>query len=200
MCIDGQNWNSETRFDDIKSNFIKYVNILPADNSRDYEEGKVETFSKWKYAKLGISKLGVALFSSSSDMNNYTILPDEYENQYFYTYILNLYKKIYLKKLQNQFKKGNKLKETRKEFVEFTKTLWIQEITEDETGTLLNHKMQDAFELEKLYNEVKNKYDVMYKELNIERNSKSIALIAIILGASLALNIINFAVLIKRAI
>lgn len=197
VCIDGQNWNSETKFEDIKDNFIKLVNILPADNSRNYIEEKIETFSKWKYAKLGISKLGVALLSSSSDMNNYTILPDEYENQYFYTYILNLYKKIYLKKLQLEFKQANKLKETRKKFVEFTKNLWIQEVTEDETGTLLNHKLSEVFELEKLYSEVKNKYDVMYKELNIERNNRSIVLIVAILGASLILNILNFMFLIK---
>ena len=198
VCIDGQNWNSETKFEDIKQNFIKYINILPADDSRNYLEEKVDTFSKWKYAKLGISKLGVALFSSTSDMNNYTILPDEYENQYFYTYILNLYKKIYLKKLQLEFKKTNKLKKARKKFVEFTKKLWIQEITEDETGTILNHKLQDVFELEKLYNEVKNKYDVMYKERNIEKNTNSIILIVIILGITLALNILNFVVLINQ--
>ena len=197
VCVDGQNWNSETKFEDIKQNFIKYINILPADDSRNYLEEKIETFSKWKYAKLGISKLGVALFSSSSDMNNYTILPDEYENQYFYTYILNLYKKIYLKKLQLEFKKTNKLKKTRKKFVEFTKKLWIQEITEDETGTILNHKLQDVFELEKLYNEVKNKYDILYKEKNIEKNTNSIILIVIILGITLALNILNFFVLIN---
>ena len=197
VCIDGQNWNSETKFEDIKQNFIKYINILPADDSRNYLEEKIDTFSKWKYAKLGISKLGVALFSSTSDMNNYTILPDEYENQYFYTYILNLYKKIYLKKLQLEFKKTNKLKKARKKFVEFTKKLWIQEITEDETGTILNHKLQDVFELEKLYNEVKNKYDVMYKERNIEKNTNSIILIVIILGITLALNILNFFVLIN---
>ena len=40
-----------------------------------------------KYAKLGLTKLGITLFSSSSDLNNYTILPEEYENQYFYTYL-----------------------------------------------------------------------------------------------------------------
>ena len=197
VCIDGQNWNSETKFEDIKQNFIKYINILPADDSRNYLEEKIDTFSKWKYAKLGISKLGVALFSSTSDMNNYTILPDEYENQYFYTYILNLYKKIYLKKLQLEFKKTNKLKKARKKFVEFTKKLWIQEITEDETGTILNHKLQDVFELEKLYNEVKNKYDILYKEKNIEKNTNSIILIVIILGITLALNILNFFVLIN---
>ena len=191
-CIDQSAWNQENGFEAIEHNFIKYANILQADNSRNFELEKVKTFSKWKYAKLGLTKSGMVLFSSSQDMNNYTILPDEYENQYLYTYILNLYKKIYLKKLELEFKNASKVKKARKNFIDFTKNLWIQEITEDETGTLLNHKLQEVFELEKLYNEVKNKYDVLYKELNIEKNRKSTIMIAVILVISLIFNILNF--------
>lgn len=194
-CVDQDAWNSKNNFDGIKHQFIKYVNILPTDSSRDYEYEKIETFSKWKYAKLGLTKLGMMLFSSGSDMNNYTILPEEYENQYFYTYILNLYKKIYLKKIELEFKDITKIKKARKKFVEFTKNLWIQEITEDETGTLLNDRLQEVFELDKLYNEVKNKYDILYKELNIEKDRKSILIIAVILVISLILNILNFVTL-----
>ena len=198
VCIDQEAWNSTNEFDKIKHNFIKYASILPADSSRNIEEKKITTFSKWKYAKLGISKLGVTLFSSSADMNNYTILPDEYENQYFYTYILNLYKKIYLKKLELEFKKPKQVKQARKKFIEFTKNLWIQEITEDETGTILYHKIQDVLELEKIYGEVKNKYDILYKDLNIEKNRKSTIIIAIVLVASLIFNILNFTLLMRQ--
>ena len=192
VCVDQEAWNSSTQFENIQYYFNKYANILPADNSRELDSDKVETFSQWKYAKLGLTKLGMTLFSSTSDMNNYTILPEEYENQYFYTYIINLYKKIYLKKLENDFKNRNNIKKARRKFIEFTKKMWIQEITDDETGTLLNHKLQEVFELEKLYAEVKNKYDVLYKELNIERNRNSLIIISVILVISLILNILNF--------
>ena len=195
VCIDQEAWNATKHFDEIKNQFIKYANILPADNSRDYELEKIETFSRWKYAKLGLTKLGMVLFSSSNDMNNYTILPEEYENQYFYTYLFNLYKKIYLKKIELEFKSTTKIKKARKKFVEFTKNLWIQEITEEETGTLLNHKLQEVFELEKLYQQVKNKYDILYKELNIEKERKTILGIAIIVFLSLIWNLINFLIL-----
>ena len=198
ICIDGQAWNSTNEFEKIKHNFVKYANILPADNSRNLEAEKITTLSRWKYAKLALSKLGIMLFSSSTDMNNYTILPDEYENQYLYTYIINLYKKIYLKKLQQEFKNPKQVKKARKKFVEFTKNLWIQEITEDETGTMLNHKMQEVLELDKLYGEVKNKYDILYKDLNIERNRNSTIVIAIILVLSLIFNILNFIALTKK--
>lgn len=198
VCIDQAAWNTTNEFDKIKHHFMKYASILPADNSRDLEEEKIKTISKWKYAKLALSKLGMTLFSSSVDMNNYTILPDEYEYQYLYTFILNLYKKIYLKKIEVEFKNPKKVKTARKKFIDFTNNLWIQEITEDETGTMLNHKMQEVLELEKLYNEVKNKYDILYKDLNIERNRKSTILIAIILAASLIFNILNFIALTRN--
>ena len=195
VCIDQEAWNNDASFENIKNNFIKYANILPEDNSRNYEEEKIQNFSRWKYAKLALSKLGMMLFSSSFDMNNYTILPDEFENQFLYTYILNLYKKIYLKKIERGLIKSSKIKKARKEFVEFTKSLWIQEISDDETGTLLNKKMQEVFELDKLYGEVKSKYDVLYKELNIEKNKRATIVIAVILGVSLIFNILNFVVL-----
>ena len=194
-CIHQDAWNSTNSFNEIKYQFIKYANILPADNNRDYEYEKIETFSKWKYAKLGLSKLGMALLASSADMNNYTILPEEYENQYLYTYLFNLYKKIYLRKIELELKDIKKIKQARKKFVEFTKNLWIQEITEDETGTLLNDKLQDVFELDKLYRQVKYKYDILYKELDFEKERKTTILLALMLGISFILNIINFALL-----
>ena len=198
VCIDQEAWNSNTKFDDINHYYIKYANILPADNSRKLEEEKITTVSRWKYAKLAISKLGVMLFSSSEDMNNYTILPDEFENQYLYTYILNLYKKINLKKIEQKLKDVKKVKIARKKFIEFTKKMWIQEITEDEAGTMLNHKIGEVLELENLYGQVKNKYDVLYKDLNIEKDKKVTIIIGIILVASLIFNVLNFIALMRQ--
>ena len=197
-CIDQEAWNNTNGFEKVQGFFTKYANILPADDSRNIDYDKIDVFSKWKYAKLGLSKLGIMLFSSSADMNNYTIMPDEYENQYFYTYIINLYKKIYLKKISVEFKDSSKIKKARKKFIDFTKKIWIQEITEDEIGTLLNNRLQNTFELEKLYGEVKIKYDTLYKELNIEKNRKSTIVILVVLVASLVFNILNFVALVSK--
>ena len=123
VCVDQEAWSPNSKFEDIQNYYNKYVSILPADNSQYLKEENIESFSKWKYAKLGLTKAGMTLFSSTSDMNNYTILPEEYENQYFYTYIINLYKKIYLKKLENDFKNGKNIKKTRRKFIEFTKKM-----------------------------------------------------------------------------
>ena len=198
ICIDQEAWNSTSDFENIAHHFIRFANVLPADNSRKLQEEKITTISSWKYAKLALSKLGVMLFSSSEDMNNYTILPDEFEHQYLYTYIINLYKKIYLKKIELQLKDPKQVKKARKNFIDFTKNLWIREITDDETGTMLNHRISDILELERLYSQVKNKYDILYKDLNIEKNRTSTIVIALILAASLIFNILNFIVLMRQ--
>ena len=172
VCIDQQSWNAEKAFEDIEYEFIKFANFLPADDVTKYDNSNFTDFSKWRYAKIGVSKQGVALFSSDVDMNNYTILPDEFENQYLYTYILNLYKKLYLKKLENDFQKIKYVKKARKQFIDFTKELWIQEVTDDQMGARFDNQLFKTFRLDKFYKQLKNQYDVMYKEYNIEKNHK----------------------------
>ncbi len=191
-CIEQDYWNEYRKFENIEHNFIKFTNIMPANNIASFIKDESVTISEWKYAKLGLTKQGITLFSSATEMNNYTILPEEFETQYFYTYILNLYKKIYLKKLGFEFSNSKNVKKARKKFIEFTKKIWIQEITEDEAGTIINHRLNEILELDSLYLSTKNKYDVLYKDLNIEKNSKSTIIIAFILLASLIFNIMNF--------
>ena len=197
-CIDQEAWNSENHFEEFEHNFIKYANVLPADNVANLNKDEVIMFSKWKYAKMGLTKRCVSLLASSSDMNNYTILPEEYENQYFYTYIFALYKRIYLKKLGLECKEAINKRKTRKKFIDFTKNIWIQEVSENEIGTLINQKLQEVFELDELYYKIKTEYDTMYKELKIEKNSRITVAITIVLVASLLFNVLNFIMLMKQ--
>ena len=143
-------------------------------------------------SKIGISKLGVNLFSSDVDINNYTILPQEYENKYFYTYILALYLKVYLKKLDYDFKMGKELEKTRKAFVEFTKKIWVQEATSEDFGSLMYQNIRKALEVEKQYSKIKNKYDILYRELKIVKTEKTSIFIAIVLVITLIFNILNW--------
>ena len=188
-------------FDNIKNDFLKYVNILSNDssiNSVMHENAKVLAISK--YAKIGISKLGISLLSSDCDINNYTVLPSEYENQYFYTYILSLYLKIYLKKLNYEFKEGKEQKQieaTRRKFIAFTKRLWIQEITSEDMGSLYYSYVKDVLEIDKLYNDVKNKYNILYSELKIEKNERLTGFIVLVLIATLVFNVANFFISLK---
>lgn len=192
LCIDRDAWNASIGFDKVEHNFIKYANFLSADSSLDLKMEDLSVLSEGKYAKIGLTKQGVALFASSTDMNNFTTLPDKFENEYFFTYILNLYRKIYLKKLEVEFKITSNFKKARKKFINFTKNIWIHDITEDENGSKLNYSLSKVLGLERLYYEMKTKYDILYKELNIEKNSKAIIIVAILLVFSLLFNILNY--------
>lgn len=192
-CIKQDVWNVDTSFEGIKNDFYKYVNILPSDSNKDSlicENAKVIANSK--FSKIGISKLDVNLLCSDCDIDNYTILEQEFENKYFYTYILSLYLKVYLKKLNYKFKQGVNLQNTRKEFVEFTKNIWVQEVTTEDIGSLYYKDLKETLEIEKIYGDVKNKYDILYRELKIEKNEKISTCMVVILGIILLFNVLNF--------
>ena len=195
LCIDQAAWNIDNSFEKIEHNFLKFAKILPADNSTNLNEEKISSLAKWKYTKMGITKQGITLFASSTDINNYTILPTEFEQQYLYTYIFELYKKIYLKKLIVEFKQTTNISKARSRFINFTKNIWIQEVTEDEIGTMFDQKIRKILGIEELYAEVKNTYDVCYKEMNIEKNKNATVAIGIILTLTLIFNILNFILL-----
>lgn len=191
-CINQADWNANTSFESIKNEFYKYVNILPNDSNKNSiitENAKV--IANAKFSKIGISKLGVNLLCSDCDINNYTVMPSEFEKQNFYTYILALYLKTYLKKLNYEFKEGKDIEKTRKQFIDFTKKIWIQEITSEDIGSLYYSYLKDALEIEKIYIDVKNKYNVLYSELKIEKNEKITNVATVLLIATLIINIVN---------
>ena len=192
-CIDGYDWNNNTNFDNLKNDFLKYINVIPYDRGMNVDiVENVKVLSKDKFSKVGISKLGVNLFSSDTDISNYTVLPTEYENQYFYTYILALYLKVYLKQIDYNFKSGKNINKVRKEFVDFTKGLWIQEITSEDFGSLMYQNIRESLEINGIYNDVKNKYDILYRELKVEKNEKLSIFIAVTLVITLIFNILNW--------
>lgn len=196
-CIDQIDWNENKPFKNIEFEFFKYANIFPSAYKSNFDRKHMETLSKWNFIHTGFTKEGMALLTSSIDIHNYTILPHIYENQHLYTYILVQYQKLYLKKIENEFKEKAKMSFAKETFIKFTKNLWIQEITNDDIGTNIYKKLRKVCEIEKIYNNIKSKFDIAYKELNIEKESKLNKIILAILGVSLLLNIVNFIALVR---
>ena len=150
---------------------------------------------QFKYARFGLTKQSSSLMTSSVDINNYTKILFDYENEYLYTLIISLYQRIYLKELENDFKSKNDIKIVRKRFYTFEKEINSAEITNSLTGTMFYNKWKKIFEIQDIYNNLKNKYDVLYKELNIDKTTKVNKFILIALAVSLLLNIVNFVAL-----
>ncbi len=196
-CLEQTNWNKEEDFINLQEEFIKFSNILPSSYQVNYSEQryKEQILEPLKYTKMGFTKQGTVLLTSDIYTENYTKLPFTYEQEYLYTYLLTLYKKIYLKKMNLEFKRTKNFEKTRNELLDFTRTIWIQEITQDDEGSRLCEKWKQVLELDYLYAEIKNKYDIVYKDLNIERNRKTNYIIIIVLLGTLIFNIINFILL-----
>lgn len=195
-CIGQEAWNETKPFETIEHEFYKYCNILPSNYNVGIDKisknQDIQVISKWKYIKIGFSKMGSCLLTSGTDTFNYTKLPFLYENVYFYMYILNLYKKCYLNKLKMEYKKEIKSEKARGKFINFTQNLWIQEVTNDDIGSFMNQKWNQVLDLDMAYRNVKNKFDILYKEKNIEKTAKTNKIIMILLFISVLLNILHF--------
>ena len=171
---------------------MKYVNTFPSnyitDLNKESEEQNLSTISKLKYVRTGITKSNCNLLSSTVDMYNYTKLPYEYETVIYYTYILRLYQKIFLKYINSQFKSYDKIMNIRRRFIDFTKTLWAKEITNDDTGSLYYKILGSVFELDEQFEEIRKKYEIIYKDLDIEKNNRNYSIMVMLLILSLILN------------
>lgn len=194
-CIENDKWNEKNEFLGIENEFYKYANALPSTYLADFNKTNLEQnlhiIDKFKYSKMSLTKTCANVICSGIDTFNYTKLPHSYENEYFYTYILTLYQKMFLRKLNADFKEYNKISNMRMKFIKFTKQIWEKEITVDDTGSLYYKTVKKTLELDELYDEIKTKYEVVYKDLNIEKNNSYYSIIIILLIFSLIFNTIN---------
>ncbi len=195
VCVETSNWNEKTDFINIENDFLKFANVLPSNYNSDYNKANIEhnlhIIEKLKYVKTTLSNTSSNIMCSGIDTYNYTKLPYEYENQYFYLYILSLYKKLFLMKLNVDFKEYDKIIKMKEKFVSFTKLLWNKEVTLDDTGSLYYKTLNKTLVLDDLYLEIQNKYEVIYKDLNIEKNNVYYSVIVILLIFSLIFNTVN---------
>jgi len=179
----------------VESEFLKFANVLPRNYNSDFNKSNIEQnlhiISKLKYVRTGITKTSSSVMCSGVDTYNYTKLPYEYENEYMYIYLLGLYKKMFLTKINLEFKEYDKIVLMRLKFVKFTKLIWNKEISTDDTGSLYYKTLNKTLELEELYEEIKTKYEIIYKDLNIEKNNVYYSVIVILLMFSLIFNTIN---------
>lgn len=191
-CIPSENWNDRNEFESFDNEFLKYVNTFPSnyitDLNRESEEQNLSIISKLKYSRTGITKSNCNLLCSTVDMYNYTKLPYEYETVTYYTYILRLYQKIFLMQINNEFKSYDKIIHIRKRFIEFTKTLWAKEITNEDTGSLYYKILGDTFDLDDQFEQIRKKYEIIYKDLDIEKNNRNYSIMVMLLIVSLILN------------
>ena len=195
VCLESNQWNERNDLSNLENNFLKFANVLPSNYNSDFNKENIEhnlhIIERLKYVKTILSNTSSNIICSGIDTYNYTKLPYEYENQYFYMYMFSLYKIMFLRKLNMEFKYYDRIVKMRVKFIKFTKDIWNKEITSDDAGSLYYRTLNTTLGLEELYEEIKNKYEVIYKELNIEKNNNYYSIIVILLMFSLIFNTIN---------
>lgn len=113
-CIGQEDWNENTNNELLKKEFYKFANVESADYIIDSGNSEIKNnmsiIEKSKNEIYGCSNVGTILLTSDVNSENYTKVPHKFERQYLYQYIFNLYKKIYLKKINYDLRKVDKLK------------------------------------------------------------------------------------------
>lgn len=193
-CVGQEDW-SITNSELLEKEFYKFANVEKADYKVDSCEtnlvNKMSIIEKSKNELYGCSNVGTVLLTSDVSSENYTKRQREFERQYLYQYIFNLYKKISLKKLNYDLQKKNMLNQFKEEFEKFIQAAGIEEITNDNIGSQLECEWTRVLKINTIYLQLKNKYDMLYKNSNIEKNASTNKTIVVILVVLVIMNLIS---------
>lgn len=192
VCVDQEYWDEGKSFSEIQKEFFKFANVLNSEYNDNIDNEKMQISNLGKYTKIGVSRAGVALITSSISTLNYTKLPYTFENEYFYTYIFTLYEKFYLAKIISEFSQIRKITKSTKEFIKFTNDIWVHELTNNDNGRIIFKGTKEAFELDNIYEMAKEQYDVAYKNLKMKNSDILNKIILVLLAVSILTNIVNF--------
>ena len=178
-CISHVVSNVNVEIKTIEKLFFKFFKVLPAHKELNdiITEDYFNKPPNSKYIKYGFSNVGTALLTSDIAVDNYTKLPFRFENEQLYLYILCLYKKFYLAKVNYELDR----KDCQQEFLSFTKNFLIEEISNDETESCLEKNWSEKLDIDRMFNKIKNKYDMLYKSTNVEKTKIKQNIIILIL-------------------
>lgn len=110
-----------------------------------------------------------------------------------YTYILELYKIIYLNIIQKEIKNPNTFEKARNKFVKFTEEIFNVEISDkfDEKEKKQIEKWEKEFKLDSKYIEVENQFDLMYKNYTLDDSKTERLFLILLLVITIIIGIIN---------
>ena len=191
VCIDSNDWNKEIDFENIKNEFLKLSTVSPSNTNINIDYDKLNMITNSSYMKIRINNKGSFLICSSTDVNNYTKIPNTYEREYLYTYLIALHQRYYLKKLSKEYDNKSNIKKVAEKFIKFTKNIWINEVTSEGLGQKIYKRCKEKLNLDELYQEVKSKYDTFYKESKIDKSIKQNKIIIILLVLSTLFGLAN---------
>ena len=198
VCLNQASWNENTDSNLLEKEFEKFRKVRPArEQTEDAFLKEVYTYRE-KYLYYGFASNATVVLTCDNNIKNYTTLPFQFENEQLYHFIFNLYKKIYLKKLNYEFQKTEEFEIIEKKFLHFAKKDWIFEITYDEIGKVLQKYYEEEQILQATFNKLKQKYDLLYKHYEITKNKKSNKWVMALMVILIIINLICIGLVIKN--
>lgn len=188
VCLDQNIWENSIEAEVLQESFVNYANVMSAKAKTRNNIKSIEQ----KNFKYGFSSNSNVLMVSDINTDNYTRIPFGFENKYLYHYIFTLFKKIYLQKLMYKFNMCNNFEKVKEEFINFTKNVWIQEMTDEDLGLRIENNTKVALNIDTTFEKLKNKYDVLYKNYNIEKLTKGNNILVAIAAGFFIISLINF--------
>ena len=155
VCLSEDAWSGE--FDNkLKENFVKLYKVLPDKvENLNMNEYRSEVLELSDFLKVGITKQGTGIISSNSKIENSLKIPYLFEQEYLYTYLITLYKKLYVNKLLSDFEKTKKFEKIKEKLERFTEDIWIKSITQNEDGKMLKQKWEEKLHIQYKYEKLK---------------------------------------------
>ena len=190
VCLEQDSWNENTDLAIIEKEFEKYLSLLTASENIDDTALKTSSVYKEKYLYYGFSNNSNVLMTSAINIKNYTNILFQYENEWLYHFLYDLHQKIYLKKLNYEISKDEINEKTYKKFLNFAKNNWAYEITNDVKGKILEKYNRNTQNLDEIFEKIRNKYDLLYKEYEIEKSKKRSDWVIIIIAIITIINVL----------
>ena len=196
-CLNQDAWNENTDLLNLEKEFEKYRMIKPANEQINDITYQHENVYKEKYAYYGFSNNATVLLTTDINMQNYTTILYEYENSQLYHYIYYLHQKIYLNKLNYDMKQARNFENIKLKFIDYAKKDFIYEITNNTKGIILDKYYRKEQAVDELFARIKVKYDLLYKEYEINKTNKHHEWIAVIIGIIIVINLIKLWISLK---
>ena len=191
VCLNQDAWNETTDILGLEKEFEKYRSIKPANEQVSDVTYRQECVYKEKYLYYGFSSNSTVLLTSDANIQNYTELLFEYENSQLYHFIYYLHQKIYLNKLNYEIKQARNFENIKSKFITFAKSDWIYEITNSLTGNILDKYFRKELALDETFARLKTKYDLLYKDYEVNKTNKKNNWIIITIGIVIIIGLIK---------
>jgi len=193
-CLDQNSWNDNTDIKIIEKEFAKYYNVKPAGEQINDNLKNEDSVYKEKNIYYGFSNNVTALLTNDANINNFTNLLFKFENIEIYHFIYHLHQKIVLKKFNYELKQTKKFEKIKNRFINFTKINWIYDVTNDPKGVIIDKYYRKYQQLDETFERLKIKYDLLYKEYEIEKTNKQHKWIIAIIGGIIILNLVKVSI------